>query len=71
MYLSAIQYDMFLIFNSIAAYNQSIEKFKVTSNKQNNRPEWIAWQPKQKQKSQSRARLMNKRNWSKPYFNKL
>ena len=51
--------------------NQSIEKFKVTSNKQNNRPEWIAWQPEQKRKPQTRARLMNKKNWSKPYFNKL
>jgi len=51
--------------------NQTLEKFKVTTNKQNNRPVWINWQPKQKQKPKSQARLMNKANWSKPYFNKL
>ena len=51
--------------------NQTLEKFKVTTNKQNKRPVWINWQPEKKQKPKSQARLMNKANWSKPYFNKL
>jgi ribosomal protein L16 Arg81 hydroxylase len=51
--------------------NQTLEKFKVTTNKQNKRPVWINWQPEKKQKPKSQSRLMNKANWSKPYFNKL
>jgi len=51
---------------------QSLKKFKITTNKQNKRPEWISWQPiKQNKKQKPEQRFMNKSNWSKPYFNKL
>ena len=51
--------------------NQSLEKFAITSDKQNNRNKWYDWRPYRiVKKPVIRERLMNKSNWSKPYFNK-
>tara|TARA_R100000734_G_scaffold15018_1_gene11169 strand:+ start:162 stop:947 length:786 start_codon:yes stop_codon:yes gene_type:complete len=51
--------------------NQSLEKFKITSNADNNRRRWYNWLPQlPKPKSKRPVRLMNKPRWSKPYFNK-
>ena len=52
--------------------NQTLEKFKITANNKNSRHKWINWQPKQNNMKQKPVqRLMNKSNWSKPFFNKL
>ena len=51
---------------------QSLEKFKITTKKQSERNPWYDWTPElPKPKQKIKQRLMNKRNWSKPYFNKL
>ena len=51
---------------------QSLDKFKITTINQNNRPKWYDWSPvKQKINKSTPARRMNKARWSKPYFNKL
>tara|TARA_Y100001937_G_C7041814_1_gene294943 strand:- start:45 stop:827 length:783 start_codon:yes stop_codon:yes gene_type:complete len=50
--------------------NQSLEKFKIQ--RDNNRPPWYKWSPLTTVKiPKKKVRLMNKSNWSKPYFNKL
>ena len=52
--------------------NQQLDKFKITNIKDNNRSKWYDWTPElPKAKPRPKQRLMNKRNWSKPYFNKL
>ena len=51
---------------------QSIDKFKISSIENSSRDKWHDWSPQlTKPKPKPKQRLMNKRNWSKPYFNKL
>jgi bifunctional lysine-specific demethylase and histidyl-hydroxylase MINA len=50
---------------------QSLEKFKITSVNDNKRDKWYDWKPFIKNnKPVTIERLMNKKNWSKPYFNR-
>ena len=51
---------------------QSLDKFKITTIKENKRDKWYDLSPpKEKINKPTPARRMNKARWSKPYFNKL
>ena len=50
---------------------QSLDKFKITTKKQSERPPWYNFAPKVSVVHKPEIRRMNKANWSKPYFNKL
>ena len=48
--------------------NQTLEKFTIKDD--NKRQQWYNWTPDIPKEKTRPARLMNKANWSKPYFNK-